>query len=195
MRALVIAALVACASLAHAQEGTKKELVAKVLQLQLQRSSIESLARNIVERPAVQMMQSAAAAMQAQVPPSKREAVAKSVDADIRKFVEEATPLLAERAVKMAPAVYGAQLEEKFSEDELRQLVAWLESPVNRKFQQQLPELQNSFTQKLVAEAVPLLDPKLQALQRKLQATLNVAPPAAASAPKAAQPAAKSASK
>lgn len=193
MRALVIAALVACASLAHAQEGTKKELVAKVLQLQ--RSSIESLARNIVERPAVQMMQSAAAAMQAQVPPSKREAVAKSVDADIRKFVEEATPLLAERAVKMAPAVYGAQLEEKFSEDELRQLVAWLESPVNRKFQQQLPELQNSFTQKLVAEAVPLLDPKLQALQRKLQATLNVAPPAAASAPKAAQPAAKSASK
>lgn len=193
MRALVIAALVACASLAHAQEGTKKELVAKVLQLQ--RSSIESLARNIVERPAVQMMQSAAAAMQAQVPPSRREAVAKSVDADIRKFVEEATPLLAERAVKMAPAVYGAQLEEKFSEDELRQLVAWLESPVNRKFQQQLPELQNSFTQKLVAEAVPLLDPKLQALQRKLQATLNVAPPAAASAPKAAQPAAKSASK
>lgn len=193
MRALVIAALVACASLAHAQEGTKKELVAKVLQLQ--RSSIESLARNIVERPAVQMMQSAAAAMQAQVPPSRREAVAKSVDADIRKFVEEATPLLAERAVKMAPAVYGAQLEEKFSEDELRQLVAWLESPVNRKFQQQLPELQNSFTQKLVAEAVPLLDPKLQALQRKLQATLNVAPPAAASAPKAAQPAAKPASK
>ncbi len=193
MRALVIAALVACASVAHAQGSTKKELVAKLLQLQ--QASIESLARNIVERPAVQMMQSAAAAMQAQVPPSKREAVAKSVDADIRKFVEEATPLLAERAVKMAPAVYGAQLEEKFSEDELRQLVAWLESPVNRKFQQQLPELQNTFMQKLVAEAVPLLDPKLQALQRKLQATLNVAPPAAASAPKAAQPAAKPASK
>jgi hypothetical protein len=193
MRALVIAALVACASVAHAQGSTKKELVAKVLQLQ--QASIEGLARNIVERPAVQMMQSAAAAMQAQVPPSKREAVAKSVDADIRKFVEDATPLLAERAVKMAPAVYGAQLEEKFSEDELRQLVAWLESPVNKKFQQQLPELQNAFMQKLVAEAVPLLDPKLQALQRKLQATLNVAPPAAASAPKAAQPAAKPASK
>ncbi|MGD9832906.1 MAG: DUF2059 domain-containing protein [Piscinibacter sp.] len=193
MRALVIAALVACASVAHAQGSTKKELVAKVLQLQ--QASIEGLARNIVERPAVQMMQSAAAAMQAQVPPSKREAVAKSVDADIRKFVEEATPLLAERAVKLAPAVYGVQLEEKFSEDELRQLVAWLESPVNKKFQQQLPELQNSFMQKLVAEAVPLLDPKLQALQRKLQATLNVAPPAAASAPKAAQPAARPASK
>lgn len=189
MRILVIAALVAGASLAHAQGSTKKELVAKVLQLQ--QASIEGLARNIVERPAVQMMQAAAATLQAQVPPSKREAVAKSIDADIRKFVDESTPLLAERAVKIAPSVYGAQLEEKFSEDELRQLVAWLESPVNRKFQQQLPELQNSFMQKLVAEAGPLLDPKLQALQRKLQATLNVAPPAAASAPKAARPASK----
>lgn len=189
MRILVIAALLVGASVAHAQSGAKKELVAKVLQLQ--QASIESLARNIVERPAVQMMQAAAATLQAQVPPSRREAVAKSIDADIRKFVEESTPVLAERAVKIAPSVYGAQLEEKFSEDELRQLVTWLESPVNKKFQQQLPELQNSFMQKLVAEAGPLLDPKLQSLQRKLQATLNVAPPAAASAPKPPKPASK----
>ena len=189
MRALVVLALAACVSLAQAQGSAKKELVAKVLQLQ--QASIEGLARNIVERPAVQMMQAAAATLQAQVPPARREAVAKSIDADIRKFVDESTPLLAERAVKIAPSVYGAQLEEKFSEDELRQLVAWLESPVNKKFQQQLPELQNSFMQKLVAEAGPLLDPKLQALQRKLQATLNVAPPAAASAPKPAKPASK----
>ncbi|TXC65718.1 hypothetical protein FSC37_05620 [Piscinibacter aquaticus] len=62
---------------------------------------------------------------------------------------------------------------------------------MNKKFQQQLPELQNSFMQKLVAEAGPLLDPKLQALQRKLQATLNAAPAPAASAPKAAKPASK----
>ncbi len=189
MRTVLVAALLAGASLAQAQVGAKKELVSRVLQLQ--QASIEGLARSIVERPAVQMMQAAAATLQAQVPPDRREAVAKSIDADIRKFVEESTPVLAERAVKIAPAVYGAQLEEKFSEDELRQLVAWLESPVNRKFQQQLPELQNSFTQKLVAEAGPLLDPKLQALQRKLQATLSAAPPAAASAPKPARPASK----
>ena len=100
MRKLVILALVAGASLAHAQGNSKKELVARLLQLQ--QASIEALARNIVERPAVQMMQSAGAAMQAQVPPSKRDAVAKSVDADIRKFVDEASPLLAERAVKLA---------------------------------------------------------------------------------------------
>lgn len=198
MRKLVILALVAGASLAHAQGTSKKELVAKLLQLQ--QPSIEALARNIVERPAVQMMQSAAAAMQVQVPPSKREAVAKAVDADIRKFVDEATPLLAERAVKLAPSVYGAQLEEKFTEDEIRQLIAWLESPVNRKFQQQLPELQNGFAQKLMGDAGSLLEPRLKALHGKLQATLNAAaPPAPAAsagpAPKGAPSPAKAASK
>lgn len=195
MRKLVILALVAGASLAHAQGSSKKELVARLLQLQ--QPSIEALARNIVERPAVQMMQSAGAAMQAQVPPSKRDAVAKSVDADIRKFVDEASPLLAERAVKLAPSVYGVQMEERFSEDELKQLIAWLESPVNKKFQQQLPELQNGFAQKLLGEAGPLLEPRLKALQGKLQATLNAAaaPAAAASAPKGAPSPAKAASK
>ncbi|MBS0441738.1 MAG: DUF2059 domain-containing protein [Proteobacteria bacterium] len=195
MRKLIVLALVAGASLAHAQGNSKKELVARLLQLQ--QPSIEALARNIVERPAVQMMQSAGAAMQAQVPPSKRDAVAKSVDADIRKFVDEASPLLAERAVKLAPSVYGVQMEERFSEDELKQLIAWLESPVNKKFQQQLPELQNGFAQKLIGEAGPLLEPRLKTLQGKLQATLNAAaaPAAAASAPKGAPSPAKAASK
>jgi uncharacterized protein len=183
MRALIVLALITSATLAHAQSPTKKELVAKLLQLQ--QSNIEGLARTIVERPAVQMMQAAAATLQSQVPPARREAVAKSIDTDIRKFVDEATPMLAERAVKIAPASYGTQLEEKFSEDELKQLIAWLESPVNKKFQQQLPELQNAFTQKLVAEAGPLLDGKLSALQRKLQATL--APAGDGSAPPAAK--------
>lgn len=192
MRALIVLALVASATLAHAQSPTKKELVAKLLQLQ--QANIEGLARTIVERPAVQMMQAAAATLQAQVPPERREATAKTIDTDIRKFVDEATPLLAERAVKIAPASYGVQLEEKFSEDELKQLIAWLESPVNKKFQQQLPELQNAFTQKLVAEAGPLLDGKLSALQRKVQATL--APPAGGASPApAAKPPARAASK
>jgi len=45
MRALIVLALVTGATLAHAQANPKKELVAKLLQLQ--QGSIEGLARNI----------------------------------------------------------------------------------------------------------------------------------------------------
>jgi hypothetical protein len=185
-RLFTIAVLCAAATLAQAE--TKKELVAKVLLLQ--QPMIENISRSIVERPAAQLMQAAGQALQTQVPAEKREAVGKSVEADVKKYVDEATPLLRERAIKLAPSTFGVALEEKFTEAELKQLIAWLESPVNKKFQQLGPEIQTNFVQKLAGEAAPLLDPKLQALQTKLRTTFESASGAAAaggaSAPKPA---------
>jgi hypothetical protein len=81
-------------------------------------------------------------------------------------------------------------LEQKFSEDELRQLLAWFESPVNKKFQQASGEMQNDFLQKLVAESRPVVEPKIKQLEQSVRAALGAtAPDAAASA--APRPAAK----
>lgn len=190
MKRILIAVMCTAAMLAHAQT-TKKELVQKALALQ--QPIIESISRSIAERPAMQLMQASGQAIQANFPPEKREAVGKQVETDIRKYVDEAVPLLRERALKLAPSTFGATMEEKFTEDELKTLIAWLESPVNKKFQQMWPEMQNGFVQKLAAEAAPLLDPKLQTLQQQLRTTLGIpdtsssAAPAkpAASAPKA----------
>ena len=165
----------------------KKELVQKVLQLQ--QGAIEGMSRTVVERPVALLMQRTGGMLQTQVPADKREAVAKAMEADIRRFVEDALPLLRERALKIAPSSYGSALEEKFSEDELRQLVNWLESPTNRKFQQFAPDMQTAFMQKLGIEANSLLGPKLQALEQKLGATLGV-PSLPAAAGSGARPAA-----
>jgi hypothetical protein len=181
LRCLTLAALCAVATLAQAQ--SKKELVQKVLALQ--QPTIEGIARNIVERPAAQMMQAAGQALQTQVPAEKREAAGKAIEADVKRYVEEATPLLRERALKLAPSTLGAGLEEKFTEAELKQLIAWLESPVNKKFQQVGPEMQNNFVQKLAADAGPLLDPKLKALEQKVRASLGLPEGQPSSAPAA----------
>jgi len=191
-----MAALLALATIAHAQTTpAKKELVAKVLVLQ--QPLVESMAREVVERPALQIMQAAGNALRGQVAPDKREALGKSIETDVRKFVDESVPVLRERAIKIAPTTIGATLEEKFSDDELKQLIAWYESPVYKKYQQLGGEMQNVFMQKLMAEAGPLLDGKLQALQQKVRssfvtATGTSAPKPSASAPR---PAAKAASK
>ncbi|URI11417.1 DUF2059 domain-containing protein [Aquincola tertiaricarbonis] len=180
-RTLLVAALVVASVGAHAQ--TKKQLVDKILAAQ--QPAIENVARSIAERPAVQMMQAAGSALQ-QLPADKREATGKQIEADVRKFVDEAVPVLRDRANKLAPSTLGAQLEEKFTDDELKQLLAWLESPVNKKYQQLMPEIQNGFTQKLIADAAPVLDPKLQALQNKVRSTLGIPQPAATDASKPA---------
>jgi len=103
-----------------------------------------------------------------------------------------------ERAVKLAPSTIGTMLEERFTEDELKQLVAWLESPVNKKYSQVGPEMQNGFMKKLVEESRPMVEPRLQALEAKVRASLGVpagGEPAASAPAKAATPAKKPASK
>ena len=185
----ILLLMLAAATTAQAQD-TKKELVQKLLQLQ--QPGLESMARDLASRPVMQMMPAAGNVLQTQVPPDKREAVGKSIEADMKKYVDEVTPMLRERAIKLAPSTYGVALEEKFSEDELKQLVTWFESPLNRKFQQLWPEMQNGFVQKLMTETSPLLDPKLQALQKKVRASLGLPPqagPASGTAPASKPPA------
>ena len=196
MKKLMIAALLSSAALAGAQtpaasapsSPAKKELVQKLLVLQ--QPGIEQVARGLVERPALQMMQEASLVLQRQIAPDKREAIGKQVEADVNKYVEEATPLVRERAVKLAPSTIGPILEEKFSEDELKQLITWLESPINKKYAQIGPEMQTAFVQKLVLDARPVVDPKLQALDGKVRSTLGLPPAdAAASGAQPARPA------
>ncbi|AKJ30418.1 DUF2059 domain-containing protein [Caldimonas brevitalea] len=180
--------LLACSAVAFAlvsvavpvQAQTKKELVQKLLQLQ--QPGIEALARNIAEQPAAQLMNEAGQLLKTQVPEAKRQAAAKAIEADIKKYLDEATPLVRDRAVKLAPSTLGAVMEEKFSEDELKQIIAWLESPVSKKYQQSLPDLQKSLAQKLVDDTRPSVEPKIRQLQANIRKQLGIAEPAAGSA-------------
>jgi len=182
LKVLVMAAALAATSLVHAQTSpAKKELVAKVLKLQ--QPGIEAMARGMAEQPAMQMMQQAGAALQ-RLPAERRDAVARDIEADMRKYAEETVPLVRERAVKLAPSTIGPLLEERFTEDELKQVIAILESPVNRKFQGMAPDMQRAIGEKLIAEVRPLVEPKLRALDQSVGKRLGMTPPAAASAPK-----------
>lgn len=201
MKRLITAALCAGAALAHAQTTStapsaatsspaKKELVQKLLVAQ--QPGIESIARGLVERPIAQMAGEVRMALQ-QMPTEKRDVVAKAIDADVKKYIDETVPLVRDRAVKLAPSTIGAAMEEKFSEDELRQLLTWIESPLNKKYSQFGPEVQGNFTQKLLTEAAPAVDPKMQALFTKVRNNLGLPPAAAASAASAKAPAPKKA--
>ena len=193
LAALALGACVAAQAQAPASPA-KKELVQKLLALQQPGS--EMAARGLVERPAAVMLQEAGRVLQTQIPPEKREAIGKTIEADAKRYVDEALPVVRERALKVAPTTLGVALEEKFSEDELKQLIAWFESPVNKKFQAASGEMQNNFMQKLVAEARPLIEPKLQALEQKVRTALGAPAATTGDAAKpAAKPAAKAASK
>lgn len=150
--------------------AAKKELVAKVLKLQ--QPGVDNVARLLVQQPVAQMMQQVAPALQQRVAADRREAVARDIQADARKYVEDLEATARDKADKLAPGVLGPILEEKFNEDELRQLIAIIESPVNRKYQSLGGEMQKALAEKLLGEMRPLMEPKLRALQQTVAGRL-----------------------
>ncbi len=171
--------------------AAKKELVAKVLQLQ--RPGVEAMARQLAEQPAMQLMQQAGQALQ-RVPPEKREALAQDIQADIRQYVDEAVPIVRDNALRLQPETIGPILEERFTEDELRQVIALLESPVNRKFQQMGADMQRALGEKLIGATREQVEGKVRALDQTVARRLNAAIPqqgGAAKPPAAAASAAK----
>jgi hypothetical protein len=127
------------------------------------------------------------------VAPDKREAVAKDIQADVKKYVDDAVPLVRDRAIKLAPTTIGPLLEEKFSEDELKQLVGMIESPTYIRFQLLGADMQKVLTEKLVTETRSTVEPKVRSLEQSIAKRLGLpAQPAAAPAARApAKPATK----
>jgi uncharacterized protein len=192
--ALLLAAITAQAQTPSANPSSpaKRDLVARILKLQ--QPGIEVMARSLVEQPAVELMGNAANALPARVPKDKQEAVAKEIQADARKYVDEAAPIVRDRAIKLAPTTIGPMLEEKFSEDELKQIVAIIESPVYGKFQAMGDEMQRALVEKVIADTRTIIEPKVRALEQTVAKRLGVtsAPGAGNTAPRApAKPASK----
>ncbi|WP_295956611.1 hypothetical protein [Rhodoferax sp.] len=175
-------ALLSIAAVVHAEPNpAKKELINKIVQLQ--QPMVEATVRQLAQQPLMQLMQPVGPVIQFRVPPEKREALAKDIQTDIKKYVDDVTPLLTDRANKLAPAEIGSLLDSKFTEDELRQLIVVLESPVLRKFSLLLPDLQKALVDKVVADTKGQVEPKLKALGQSVEKRVNAATPAPSSQP------------
>jgi hypothetical protein len=165
----IAAAALALATTLCAAQGTsspaKKDLVQKILQHQ--KVAFENMGSTMAGQLSTQVMQMTAQTI-ARAPADKREALANDVKGEVKKFYDDASAVMREQATRVAPGVVGSALEEKFSEEELKTLLGWLESPVSRKFQQTAVEMQQALSQKVLADTKPAIEPKLKALEQTL---------------------------
>ena len=182
---LIIALALSGATAVHAQSTpAKKELAGRILKLQ--QPSIEAMARALVEQPALELLNNAAGALPNRVAKDKQEAVAKEIQGDVEKYLAETVPLVQARAVKLGPTSIGTLLEEKLTEDELKQVVAILESPAFAKFQRLGDDMQKVLVDKVVADTRPTVEPKVRSLEQTVAKRLGVtSAPSASAAPRA----------
>lgn len=182
--ALAIAVGGAGSAQAQAQAQTKKELIVKLLQMQ--QAGIDNIGRALAGQTSQRVLQAAGQAMP-RIAADKREAVGKEVQADVKKFYDDIEPILRKRATELAPATLTPIYEEKFSEDELKTVIAWLESPVSKKFQQIDSEIAATLAQKVVADTRGSVETRLKTLEASLAKRLGAPTPngaASGAAPK-----------
>ena len=159
--------------------ASKRQLIDQILQAQ--QAGIDQLARQLVEQPAMQLMQRAAAVVRRNVAVDKQEAMGQAVQAEVQKFAQEAFPLVRDRARALAPVTIGPLLAEKMTESELQEVVAVLRSPAWRKFEALGSELQKALGERLVTDVKPQMETRLKALDQTLAQRLGLTSPAAAS--------------
>ena len=161
------------ASLASAQSVSeeKQKLVQRVLELW----HLEDTAIVMVQRPAADALQQSRIAMQGRVAAPKQEVTLREIASEVQKYVDEATPIVRDNAKRLKAPIVTPLLMQNFSDDELRQLIALLESPVKKKFEQLVPQFERAFGEKVAADSRAAIDPKLQAMTQAVGLKLRAA--------------------
>lgn len=149
----------------------KQALINRILTLW----NIDSIGQSMLQAPVADAVQQARAMLQGRASVEKRDAAMTDIVAEARKFMEEATPITRASADKLIPTTVAPILAERFNEDELRQLVAILESPVKKKFESLVPEMQRKLGEGVAADSRPVIDAKMKGLTEKIGLRLRAA--------------------
>ena len=167
-----VQAATAASAAAAPIDADKQKLIDKVLTLWHPEIDIVNAAR----RPAGEMMQQAGNALQqARVPKDKAEKAMKDIGADAQKYVDAVTPLASASAKKNVGPVAGPLLAQTFTSDELKQLIALLESPVKAKFETLAPQIDRALSDKVKPEIGAELGKDITAMNQSAIAKLRAA--------------------
>ncbi len=99
----------------------------------------------------------------------------KDIAQDAKKFVETTTPIVTSSAQKLIPTTVVPMLAQKFSEEELRQLIAILESPVKAKFEAAAPEMEKALGEKIATDTGAQVNPKMTELTQEIGLRMRAA--------------------
>ncbi|HET8869899.1 MAG TPA: DUF2059 domain-containing protein [Aquabacterium sp.] len=169
----VAAALVSVVTPAQAQpiSEEKQKLIQKILTLW----HPEDIPVMMVQRRATDAMQQSRIALQGKVTAEKRDATMRDIATDVQKYVDEVTPIAKDSAKRQISPVIVPMLAQNFSEEELKQIIALLESPVKKKFEQFIPQAEKALGTKVAEDTHVTVDAKGQAMAQAVGLKLRAA--------------------
>jgi hypothetical protein len=129
-----------------------------------------------VQRPGYEALEKSRIAMQQNhLPADKFEKNMKDISTDVQKYVDAASPLVIASAKKNSNAIVVPALAQNFTADELRQLIALLQSPLRQKFEKLVPQIDQTLGKKVQEEVGPEVNKHIQVLTEAVGTKLRAA--------------------
>jgi len=148
---LAIASLALSAAV-HAQTADPKlEWATKAVALQ-QGPELERLVGQLADSATQDILQNWGPKLQSNVPPAKMEQAKEGLNSELKKYFDDVSKTINSKVGKVSSSALIPAYMERFSLDELKQLVAFFESPAIKKYQSAAPELGSLFVKQLIEE-------------------------------------------
>lgn len=185
MKKLLTALLIAgCAFSASSQTPTadpKLELATKVVALQ--QADLDGLVGQLVSAASQDIVAGWAPRFDSSVPKARQAKATEEFNAELTKFAADANKIISAKVGQSNTEALIPAYMERFSLEELRQLAAFFESPVIRKYKTATPELVDVFVKKLVASTQSDIQARAKQFDAAASKIVGSAPAAPAAKP------------
>lgn len=146
---IILAAACAVSAPATAQNDSKRALATKLAQIQLKADSpalTEQLTATAVQPVVANWLQR----LDESVPPAKQKEVRDKLDVELKKYAESTQKAIEAQVNKAGEAALVPIFMDKLTEEDMKTIIAYLESPVSTKFQALGPEATNAWAKRVI---------------------------------------------
>ncbi len=192
LAAMAFAGLALSVTVQAQPADSKLEWATKAVALQ-QGPELDRLIGQLAESSSQDVVQSWGVKMRANVPDTQLEKAAESLNVELKKYNDDVSKIIKNKVNKASADSLIPVYMERFSLDELKQLVAFFESSAVKKYQAAAPTLGNVFVNQLIMETRADVAARARQFDDAAVKIVGTTPkaPAAATTPDKSKPAAK----
>ena len=180
---LLATGLVFSTSALAQNNDAKRALAVKLAQIQLKADS-GAMADQLTGSAVQPLIAVWSQRLDETVPPARQKDVRDKLDAELKKFTDNTGKTIEAQVAKSAEPALVPIFMEKLTEDEMKTIIAYLESPVSAKFQSLGPEAANAWAKRVVDATRTSVEGGQKSFDSAAERIVNSSAPAAGGAKK-----------
>ena len=172
--AILLVAVSALPMSAAAQNDGKRALAVKLAQMQ-QKADGPGMTEQLTASAVQPLLAGWSQRLDEAVPPAKQKEVREKLDVELKKFAESTQKAIEAQVAKAAEAALVPVFMEKLSEDEMKTVIAYMESPASAKFQALGPDAANAWAKRIIDATKPGVEGSAKSFEAAASKIVNAA--------------------